>query len=99
MRRFFLISALFILMIHCKKTNTPPVTYSAKGTLGGSDTTCGGWFILASDSSLFDPLNLDSFPLIKKVGQPVIFTYHKPLGNIMICLIGQPINLISIQDQ
>jgi hypothetical protein len=99
MGRFLLISALFILMINCKKTNTPPATYSAKGTLEGSDTTCGGWLIRASDSTLFDPLNIDSFPIVRKVGQPVIFTYRKPLGNVMICLLGQPINLISIQDQ
>jgi hypothetical protein len=99
MGRILIISGLFFLMIHCKKTNTSPVTYSAKGTLAGSDTTCGGWFIRASDSSVLDPLNIDSFPLIKKVGQPVIFTYHKPQGEVNICLLGQPIDLNSIQDQ
>ncbi len=92
-----LILSLLILFTCCKKTNTIP-TYSATGTLTGSDTTCGGWLILSSDSALFEPHNLDSFPVIRKDGLQVTFTYHKTEEYPMICQAGQAIVLISITE-
>ncbi len=97
MRRLLLISAIIIFITCCKKTNR--TIFSGKGTLTGSDTTCGGWLIRASDSTLFEPENLDSFPVIRKDGQPVIFTYYKTVAALMLCQVGQAIELISIQDQ
>jgi hypothetical protein len=98
MRRLLLISAFFILITCCKKSNKTQVL-SGEGTLTGSDTTCGGWLIRAFDNTLFEPQNLDSFPVVKKDGQPVIFTYYKTQDALMICQVGQAIELISIQDQ
>ena len=92
-----LILSLLILFTCCKKTNTTP-TFSGTGTLTGSDTTCGGWLILASDNTLLEPHNLDSFPVVKKDGQQVTFTYYKTEELLMICQMGQPINLISITE-
>jgi hypothetical protein len=97
MRHLLLISVIIICITCCKKTNT--TTFSGKGTLTGSDTTCGGWLILSTDSTFFEPENLDSFPVIRKDGQPVIFTYYKSVDALMICQVGQAIELISIQDQ
>ncbi len=97
MPRLLILSAFFILITCCKKSNTTP-TFSGTGTLTGSDTTCGGWLILASDSTLFEPHNLDSFLVIKKDGLHVTFTYNKTQEALMICQLGQPINLISITE-
>jgi hypothetical protein len=96
MGRLALIPALLILAIACKKANTA-TTFSGQGVLAGSDTTCGGWVIKASNNTVLDPLNIDSFPINRKDGQPVTFTYYKAQG-VMICLLGQPIQLITIQE-
>jgi hypothetical protein len=98
MLRFFLISAVFCLVICCKKANTNP-TFSGTGVLTGSDTTCGGWGIKTSNNTVLDPLNIDTFSVTKKDGQAVTFTYHNKNEQISICLIGQPIELVTIQDQ
>jgi hypothetical protein len=92
-----LILSLFILFTCCKKTNPTP-TFSGTGTLTGSDTTCGGWLILTSDITQLEPHNLDSFPVIRKDGLHVTFTYYKTQEAQMICQLGQPINLISITE-
>ena len=96
MRRLLFISAIILFIACCKKTNT---TLSGSGILTGSDTTCGGWLILASGNTLFEPRNLDSFQVIRKDGQPVVFTYYKTVDALMICQVGQAIELISIKDQ
>ncbi len=98
MRRLLFLFASFILITCCKKTNKIQVI-SGTGTITGSDTTCGGWLIRASDNRLFEPQNLDSFQVVRKDGQPVIFTYYKTVDALMICQVGQAIHLISIQDQ
>jgi hypothetical protein len=97
MRRLLLISVFLIIITCCKKTNLI-ATFSGTGTLTGSDSTCGGWLIRASDSTLFEPHNIDSFPIIRKDGQPVIFTYYKTQEALMICQVGQPIELISVKE-
>jgi hypothetical protein len=97
MLRLLLISAFFILIASCKKTNTIE-TFSGTGILTGSDTTCGGWLILATDNTLFEPQNLDSFPILRRDGQPVTFTYYKTQQALMICQIGQAIELITINE-
>lgn len=95
MPRLLLISVFLILITCCKKINST-ATLSGTGTLTGSDTTCGGWLIRTSDGALFEPHNLDSFPIVKKDGRPVIFTYYKAQQALMICQMGQAIELISI---
>ncbi len=98
MLRFFLIPACFFLVVCCKKTNSNP-TINGTGVLTGSDTTCGGWGIKMSNNVVLDPLNIDTFAITKKDGQAVAFTYHNVTEEISICLIGEPIELVSIQDQ
>ena|SRR5579864_8461016 len=97
MLRLLLISVFFILITGCKKTNIIE-TLNGTGTLTGSDTTCGGWLIRATDNTLFEPQNLDSFPIVRKDGQPVTFTYYKTRQALMICQVGQAIELISIKE-
>lgn len=89
MRRLLYISAILIVINCCKKTNNLPVIYSATGIIAGSDTTCGGWLIRASDGTVFDPLNIDTFTVTRKDGQSVNFTYHYTQQSVMICLMGQ----------
>src|SRR5271154_5617983 len=100
MLRYFLISVLLCLILCCKKSSTNPL-YSETGILAGSDTTCGGWLIKTADNSILDPVYIDTFPVTKKDGQLVKFTYHKPQNSqlIGICLEGELIELVSLQDQ
>jgi|SRR5665213_89516 len=98
MRRLLFISACLILITCCRKTNKTAVL-SATGTLTGSDTTFGGWLIRVSENTVFEPQNLDSFPVIRKDGQAVKFTYYKTVDALMICHVGQAIQLISIQNE
>lgn len=98
MLRLILISIVFCLVVCCKKSNTNQ-TFTDTGVLTGSDTTCGGWGIKMSNNVVLDPLNIDTFAITKKDGQAVIFSYHNVSEQISICLIGEPIELISIQDQ
>lgn len=100
MKRVFLISIAICLILCCKKSSTNPL-YSGTGVLAGSDTTCGGWLIKTPDSTILDPASIDSFPVTKKAGQPVKFTYHKPQNAQLIgfCLEGERIDLVSLQDQ
>ena len=97
MLRLLLVSVIIILITCCKKTNTI-ATLSGKGTLTGSDTTCGGWLIRESDGTLLEPHNLDSFAIVKKDGDSVIFTYYKTQDLLMICQLGQAIELVSISE-
>jgi hypothetical protein len=97
MLRFFLISAVFCLVICCKKANTN-LTLSGTGVLTGLDSTCGGWGIKMSNNSVLYPLNINTFSVTKKDGQAVTFTYHNKNEQISICLIGEPNELVSIQD-
>jgi hypothetical protein len=103
MTRFLLISVILCLILCCKKTNTNTnPLYSGTGILAGSDTTCGGWLIRTPDSMTLDPVYIDTFPVTKKDGQAVRFTYHKPQGgfySLNICLQGEQIVLVSLQDQ
>jgi hypothetical protein len=97
MGRIFIFSILVILLTCCKKTQSNLINGS--GTWAGSDTTCGGWLIRTSNNVLLEPLNLDSFSVVKKTGLPVLFTYYEFSGSIMYCLGGKPIELTSIADQ
>jgi hypothetical protein len=103
MTRVLLISSILCLILCCKKTNTNTnPLYSGTGVLAGSDTTCGGWLIKTSDSTTLDPVLIDSFPVTKKDGQSVIFTYHKLQAgfySLNICLQGEQIELVSLRDQ
>ncbi len=100
MRHILFFSAIFCVIVCCKKTNTNPL-YSGTGVLAGSDTTCGGWLIRTPDNTILDPVLIDTFPVTKKDGQAVIFSYHKPQNEplIGICLEGELIELVSLQDQ
>ncbi len=102
MRRFFVISFFMCLIICCKKSNsnTNPL-YSGTGVLAGSDTTCGGWLIKTSGDTILDPVVIDSFPVTKKDGQAVKFTYHIPPNALIpgICLEGEPIQLVTLEDE
>jgi hypothetical protein len=100
MRLIFTLSLLILFLTFCKKSGNNLINGS--GTWTGSDTTCGGWLIRASDDILYRPLNLDSFTVTKKDGLAVLFTYYeyKGLGSgTMICERGTPIVLTSIADQ
>jgi hypothetical protein len=98
MRLIFTLALLIIFLTCCKKSGNNLINGS--GTWTGSDTTCGGWLIQTSNDILYQPLNLDSFTVIKKDGLPVLFTYNEYEGpDIRICLRGRPIVLTSIADQ
>jgi hypothetical protein len=95
---FRLLCLVLIILASCKKNGSAPVFQNVKGILV-TTADCQRWLIHKYDSTAFQPLNLDSFKVTLKSGQPVIFSYT-PMGTgIAICVNVTAIQLRSIQDQ
>ena len=95
MRPCSLIFLMFILFPSCKK-DSQAIFQNVKGNLAPA-VGCQEWLI-RTDSTQFQPLNLDSFQITLKAGQPVIFSYYfKDVGTT--CQDGRTIQLSAIKDQ
>lgn len=97
MRPALFVIFLFAVIGSCSKTGTNPLIHGT-GTLTGISTGCRVWMIRDQDKLLLQPMNLDSFSITLQAGQAVVFSYYKSNGG-NICLNGQPITLVSIEDK
>jgi hypothetical protein len=90
---FFLV--LFFLPA-CKKDGA--TTYkNLKGTLAGAPG-CSEWIIRQDNGTPWQPMNIDSFQVTLKGGQPVIFSFNiTDYGSV--CQDGEIIELTSIHDR
>jgi hypothetical protein len=59
---------------------------------------CGNVLIEVDSKTVFQPVNLDSFPAVsRKLGLQVLFSYTE-LDNATFCMDVPPIRLITIRD-
>jgi len=80
----------------CKK-DVKTTNQNVKGTLTGAPG-CSAWIIRDNYGIFWQPLNLNSFQVNLKSGQPVVFSFA--ITNLATtCMTGKTIELTSIQDQ
>jgi hypothetical protein len=81
----------------CKK-DAATTFKNVKGTLIGA-AGCSAWIIQQDNGPSWQPLNLDSFQVTLKGGQPVIFSFVIENNNPTTCMSGETIELTSIRNQ
>jgi hypothetical protein len=97
MRVNCIIALVLIFQTGCKKDATTGFK-NVKGTLMGA-AGCSQWMIQQDNGTSWQPLNLDSFQVTLKGGQPVIFSFVIENNNPTTCMSGETIELTSIQDE
>jgi hypothetical protein len=97
MRLIYIIFLLALVFPSCKK-NGETTFKNVKGTLGGAGG-CSAWIIQQDNGPFRQPLNLNSFQVTLKRGQPVIFSFVIDDTVGTTCMLGEAIVLTSIHDQ
>jgi hypothetical protein len=96
MRFKFVFSLVVFFLSACKKDGGTTFN-NVKGTLTNA-LGCSDWIILQDNGTPWQPMNLESFQVTLKGGQPVIFSFVlTDYSNI--CTAGKTIELTSIQNQ
>jgi hypothetical protein len=97
MRLIYIIFLFVFVFPSCKK-NGETTFKNVRGMMGGA-AECSAWIIHQDNGPFWQPINLNSFQVTLKSGQPVIFSFVIDDTVGTTCMLGEAIVLTSIHDQ
>jgi hypothetical protein len=94
MRYRKIIFYIIIALLSCNKTSSNSYNNAEGKFVGGAG--CDAWLIEQSNNITLQPMNLDSFNIIPKSGDTVIFSYYI-VDEANICMDGKTIEITAIR--
>jgi hypothetical protein len=94
MRLWKIIYLTLLVALACKKTSSGSFN-NIRGVFAAGQG-CQGWLIKQDDNVTRQPLNLDSFNIVPKSGDTIVFSYY--IADMLnVCMDGKTIELTSIR--